>query len=45
MYNEKVMQAFQNPKNVGEIENASGVGTVGNASCGDIMQIDRKSVV
>ncbi len=42
MYNEKVMQAFQNPKNVGEIENASGVGTVGNASCGDIMQISLK---
>ena len=42
MYNEKVMQAFQNPKNVGEIENPSGVGTVGNASCGDIMQISLK---
>ena len=42
MYNEKVMQAFQNPKNVGEIENASGIGTVGNASCGDIMQISLK---
>lgn len=39
MYNEKVMQAFQNPKNVGEIENPDGIGTVGNASCGDIMQI------
>ena len=42
MYNEKVMQAFKNPKNVGEIENADGVGTVGNASCGDIMQISLK---
>ena len=42
MYNEKVMNAFQNPKNVGEIENADGVGTVGNASCGDIMQISLK---
>lgn len=36
------MEAFKNPKNVGEIENASGVGTVGNASCGDIMQISLK---
>ena len=42
MYNEKVMNAFQNPQNVGEIENADGVGTVGNASCGDIMQISLK---
>lgn len=42
MYNEKVMDAFSNPKNVGEIENADGVGTVGNASCGDIMQISLK---
>ena len=42
MYNEKVMEAFKSPKNVGEIENASGVGTVGNASCGDIMQISLK---
>ena len=39
MYNEKVLDAFQNPKNVGEIENADGVGLVGNESCGDIMQI------
>ena len=42
MYSEKVMEAFKNPKNVGEIENASGTGTVGNASCGDIMQISLK---
>ncbi len=42
MYNQKVMQAFANPKNVGEIENADGIGKVGNASCGDIMQISLK---
>lgn len=39
MYSEKVMDHFKNPRNVGEIENASGVGTVGNAKCGDIMRI------
>ena len=39
MYSEKVMDHFQHPRNVGEIENASGVGTVGNAKCGDIMRI------
>ena len=39
MYSEKVMDHFQNPRNVGEIENASGVGTVGHAKCGDIMRI------
>lgn len=39
MYSEKVMEHFSNPKNVGEIENASGVGTVGNARCGDIMRM------
>ena len=39
MYSEKVMDHFQNPRNVGEIEGASGVGTVGNAKCGDIMRI------
>ncbi len=39
MYNEKVMDVFQNPKNVGEIENPDGIGTVGNEVCGDIMQI------
>lgn len=42
MYNEKVMDAFKNPKNVGEIENYDGLGKVGNASCGDIMQITLK---
>jgi len=39
MYSEKVMDHFNNPRNVGEIENPSGVGTVGNAKCGDIMRI------
>jgi len=39
MYNEKVMDHFQNPRNVGEIEDASGVGEVGNMKCGDIMKI------
>lgn len=39
MYSEKVMDHFMNPRNVGEIEQASGVGTVGNAKCGDIMKI------
>ena len=39
MYSDKVMDHFKNPRNVGEIENASGVGTVGNANCGDIMRI------
>lgn len=49
MYSEKVMDHFQNPRNVGEIENASGVGTVGNAKCGDIMRmymdIDENQVI
>ena len=39
MYSEKVMDHFSNPRNVGEIENADGVGTVGNAKCGDIMRM------
>ena len=38
-YSEKVMDHFTNPRNVGEIENADGVGTVGNAKCGDIMKM------
>ena len=38
-YSEKVMDHFMNPRNVGEIENASGVGMVGNAKCGDIMKV------
>jgi nitrogen fixation NifU-like protein len=39
VYSEKVMDHFQNPRNVGEIEGADGIGTVGNAACGDIMKI------
>ena len=39
MYNDKVMERFQNPKFVGEIENADGVGEVGNVVCGDIMKV------
>ena len=39
MYTEQVMEHFTNPRNVGEIENADGVGEVGNAKCGDIMKI------
>jgi nitrogen fixation NifU-like protein len=42
MYSEKVMEHFANPKNMGEIEDASGVGQVGNAKCGDIMRISLK---
>ncbi len=38
-YPEKVLDHFQHPRNVGEIPDASGVGTVGNAKCGDIMQM------
>lgn len=38
-YSEKVMDHFMNPRNVGEIDDASGVGTVGNAKCGDIMKV------
>ena len=39
LYSEKVMDHFKNPRNVGTIENADGVGEVGNAKCGDIMKI------
>lgn len=39
MYNEKVIEVFRNPQNVGEAENYNAIGTVGNESCGDIMQI------
>ena len=39
LYSEKVMDHFMNPKNVGKIEDADGVGEVGNAKCGDIMKI------
>ncbi|MFR3728653.1 Fe-S cluster assembly scaffold protein NifU [Lacrimispora sp.] len=49
MYTEKVMDHFEHPRNVGEIENASGMGTVGNAKCGDIMRmyldIDENQVI
>ena len=39
LYTETVMDHFMNPRNVGEIENADGVGEVGNAKCGDIMRM------
>ncbi|MFH0870969.1 MAG: Fe-S cluster assembly scaffold protein NifU [bacterium] len=39
MYTEKVMDHFTNPRNVGEIENADGVGLVGNPVCGDVMKL------
>lgn len=39
LYSEKVMDHFTNPRNVGKIDNADGVGEVGNAKCGDIMKI------
>lgn len=49
MYTKKVMDHFTNPRNMGEIENPSGVGTVGNAKCGDIMRmyldIDENGVI
>ena len=39
MYTEEVMENFSNPRNVGEIEDADGVGEVGNTTCGDIMRM------
>ena len=44
MYNQKVLEAFAHPQNVGEIENPDGEGTVGNATCGDIMKITLRIV-
>ena len=42
LYSEKVMDHFMNPRNVGKIDDADGVGEVGNAKCGDIMKISIK---
>ncbi len=42
MYSEKVMDHFSNPRNVGELENPSGTGMVGNPACGDIMKLTIK---
>ncbi|MEN6475147.1 MAG: Fe-S cluster assembly scaffold protein NifU [Syntrophaceae bacterium] len=42
MYNEKVMDHFRNPRNVGEVENADGIGQAGNPVCGDIMELSIK---
>ena len=39
MYNAKVMEIFKNPQHMGEVENYNAIGTVGNETCGDIMQI------
>ncbi len=49
MYNSKVIEIFNNPKNVGELKGANGIGTVGNEACGDIMKlylkIDDKGII
>ena len=42
MYNEKVMEIFRNPKNMGDLDGANAIGRVGNVSCGDIMEIQMK---
>ncbi len=42
MYSEKVMDHFTNPRNVGEVDEANGTGTVGNPECGDIMKLTIK---
>jgi nitrogen fixation NifU-like protein len=42
MYTEKVMDHFQNPRNMGEVEDADGIGEVGNPQCGDVMRITIK---
>lgn len=44
MYNEKVLEHFQNPRNTGEIADADGVGSVGNATCGDMIKLYIKVV-
>lgn len=44
MYSEKVMEHFKNPRNVGDMEDANGIGHVGNAVCGDIMELYIKVV-
>ena len=42
MYSDKVMEHFSNPRNVGDLEDANGIGEVGNSKCGDIMKIYMK---